>query len=334
MLGGSNLINFIKLLEELSKIVKNKGDVFKASAYNKAISELKKYIATPNSVEITSSQELKKLKLPKIGEKIIKKFDEFLISGTLEEVEKEKNNPINTFANIYGIGPVKAKELVESKNISTLEELKLRENELQENKLPLLNSKQQIGLKYYNDLLQRIPREEIEEFKILLETNFKETITENNEGQQNHKFEIVGSYRRAKQDSGDIDVIITSYNNNKIVFENFIKKLQTKKVLLEILSKGETKSLTIGKLPNTTSTPRRIDFLYAPPEDYPFALLYFTGSKEFNTAMRQHALNVDLTLSEHGFYKLLKKSNQTKESKIKQEKSHPKKCPKKKPQKF
>ena len=323
MLGGSNLINFIKVLEQLSKIVKNKGnkeDVFKVAAYNKAINELKKYMALPDSKEITSAQELKSLNLPKIGEKIIKKFEEFLISGTLEEVEKEKNNPINTFANIYGIGPVKAKELVESKNISTLEELVLRQNELQENKLPLLNSKQQIGLKYYNDLLKRIPREEIEEFKILLESNFKETILENNELQKNHKFEIVGSYRRAKQESGDIDLIITSYNNNKIVFENFIKKLQTKKVLLEILSKGEAKSLTIGKLANTSATPRRIDFLYAPPEDYPFAILYFTGSKEFNTAMRQHALNVDLTLSEHGFYKLLKKANQTKETKIKQEK--------------
>jgi NAD-dependent DNA ligase len=323
MSGGSNIINFIKVLEQLSKIVKNKGnkeDVFKVAAYNKAINELKKYTALPNSIEITSSQELKKLKLPRIGEKIINKFEEFLATGTLEEIEKEKNNPINTFANIYGIGPVKAKELVELKNISTLEELELRQNELQENKLPLLNSKQQIGLKYYNDLLKRIPREEIEEFKILLESNFKETLTENNEAPKNHKFEIVGSYRRNKPESGDIDLIFTSYNNNKKVFENFIKKLQAKKILLEILSKGESKSLTIGKLPKATATPRRIDFLYAPPEDYPFAILYFTGSKEFNTAMRQHALNVDLTLSEHGFYKLLKKSNQSKETKIKQEK--------------
>jgi NAD-dependent DNA ligase len=322
MSGGSNIIKFIEVLEQLSKIVKNKGnkeDVFKVAAYNKAINELKKYTALPNSVEITSAQELKKLKLPRIGEKIINKFDEFLTTGTLEEVEKEKNNPINTFANIYGIGPVKAKELVESKNISTLEELKLRQNELQENKLPLLNNKQQIGLKYYEDLLKRIPREEIAEFKLLLESNFQETLTENNETQKNHKFEIVGSYRRNKQESGDIDLIFTSYNNNKIVFENFIKKLQTKKILLEILSKGESKSLTIGKLTKTTATPRRIDFLYAPPEDYCFAILYFTGSKEFNTAMRQHALNLDLTLSEHGFYKLLKKANQ-KETKIKQEK--------------
>ena len=47
MSGGSNIINFIKVLEQLSKIVKNKGnkeDVFKVAAYNKAINELKKYI--------------------------------------------------------------------------------------------------------------------------------------------------------------------------------------------------------------------------------------------------------------------------------------------------
>ena len=320
MSGGSAIINFIKVLEELSKIVKNQGDNFKASAYTKAISELKNYIALPNSKEITSAQQLKSLKLPRIGEKIIKKFDEFLTTGTLEEVEKEKNNPINTFANIYGIGPVKAKELVESKKILTLEDLKLRQNEIQENKLPLLNSKQQIGLKYYNDLLKRIPREEIEEFKLLLETNFKETLIENSESEENHKFEIVGSYRRAKQESGDIDLIFTSYNNNKKVYENFIKKLHTNKILLEILSNGASKSLTIGKLLKSTATPRRIDFLYTPPEDYPFAILYFTGSKEFNTSMRQHALNLDLTLSEHGFYKLLKKSTQTKETKVKQEK--------------
>ena len=320
MSGGSAIINFIKVLEELSKIVKNKGDNFKASAYTKAISELKNYIALPNTKEITSAQQLKSLKLPGIGEKIIKKFDEFLTTGTLEEVEKEKNNPINTFANIYGIGPVTAKELVESKKILTLEDLKLRQNEIQENKLPLLNTKQQIGLKYYNDLLKRIPREEIEEFKLLLETNFKETLIENSESEENHKFEIVGSYRRAKQESGDIDLIVTSYNNNKKIYENFIKKLHTNKILLEILSNGASKSLTIGKLLKATATPRRIDFLYTPPEDYPFAILYFTGSKEFNTAMRQHALNLDLTLSEHGFYKLLKKSTQTKETKVKQEK--------------
>lgn len=314
MLGGSNITNFIKALNELSAIMKAKGEVFRSIAYIKAINELKKYMSSAKITDIGSANELKALQLPNIGKTIIQKYEEFLNTGTLEAITKEKNNPINIFTNIYSIGPVKAKELVESKNILTLEQLKERQSEIQENDLPLLNKKQQIGLKYYNELLKRIPREEIEEFKSLLETNFKETITENNELEENHKFEFVGSYRRGAQNSGDIDVIFTSYNNNKQVFKKFIEKLHSKKIILEILSNGEVKCLSIGTLLKESATPRRIDFLYAPQQEYAFTLLYFTGSKEFNTAMRQHALNVNLTLSEHGFYRLSTTSN------VKQEK--------------
>ena len=35
------------------------------------------------------------------------------------------------------------------------------------------------------------------------------------------------------------------------------------------------------------------------PEEYPFAILYFTGSKDFNTLMRQHALNKGLSMNEY-----------------------------------
>ena len=49
---------------------------------------------------------------------------------------------------------------------------------------------------------------------------------------------------------------------------------------------------------------RRIDFLYSPPNEFPFAILYFTGSKAFNTVMRQYALDKGYTFNEHGIYKL------------------------------
>ena len=315
MFGGSNIIEFMKVLNELSIIMKNKGEVFRSLAYVKAINELKKYMASENAQPINSAHELKSLNLPNIGKTILEKYEEFLKTGTLEAITKEKNNPINIFTNIYDIGPVKANELVNIKKIINLDQLRERQNELQENKLPLLNNKQQIGLKYYNDLLKRIPRSEINEFKLLLHTNFKETLLENNELEENHKFEIAGSYRRGAENSGDIDVIFTSYNNKKML-QKFIEKLFSKNIVLEILSNGQTKSLTIGKLLKETSIPRRIDFLYAPQEEYAFTLLYFTGSKDFNTAMRHHVLNLNLTMNEHG---LFKQSNSLK-GKTKQEK--------------
>jgi len=314
----STITNFIKLLNSLVTITKNQGEHFKSVAYIKAINELQKYLkSTQVSTQLLSSNDLKKLKLPNIGKTILEKYEEFLKTGTLEVVEREKANPVNIFANIYGIGPIKAKELVTKKNIVTLEQLRAQQNIIQENKLPLLNSKQQIGLKYYEDLLKRIPRTEIEEFKELLTHNFSETLIENSETQENNSFEIVGSFRRNKSDSGDIDLIITSYNNNKSIFEKFIKKLVAKHIVVELLSNGETKCLTIGKLLKDNAIPRRIDFLYALPQEYAFSILYFTGSKEFNTSMRQHALNVGLTLNEHGFHKMSTSNSQrSKEEKI------------------
>ena len=70
-----------------------------------------------------------------------------------------------------------------------------------------------------------------------------------------------------------------------------------------MLSRGASKSLTVAKLPGETKF-RRVDFFTQYPKEYPFALLYFTGSKIF-TVMRQRALDMGLTLNEHGLYKLV-----------------------------
>ena len=222
-----NIKDFIKILEQLEIFMKNKGEIFRAIAYKKATAEL-------NKLELKSltPSQLKALNIKAIGKTILEKFAEFIKTGTLEAIEKEKENPINIFVNIYGIGPKKAEELVNIKKITTLEELEERQHEIQENKLPLLNTTQQTGLKYYKPLLKRIPRAEIEKFKTIISQLFEETILENNEKIEDHKFEIAGSYRRQFPDSGDIDFIFTSENGNKIIFNKFIDKLLAKNILL------------------------------------------------------------------------------------------------------
>jgi NAD-dependent DNA ligase len=73
------------------------------------------------------------------------------------------------------------------------------------------------------------------------------------------------------------------------------------KVIIEILSRGPTKCLVIAKIPSSNSF-RRVDFLYTILEEFPFAVLYFTGSKIFNTVMRHIALEKGYTMNEHGLY--------------------------------
>ena len=51
-----------------------------------------------------------------------------------------------------------------------------------------------------------------------------------------------------------------------------------------------------------------IDIMFTKPEEYPFAILYFTGSDEFNVTMRKQLLERGLSLNEYS----LKDFNQTK----------------------
>ena len=112
----------------------------------------------------------------------------------------------------------------------------------------------------------------------------------------------MGSFRRGATNSGDIDIIVTDKNNDSTIFNAFIDELTKKNILIESLSRGDKKSLTIAKLPN--KTPRRVDFMYTPYDEYGFAILYFTGSKIFNTVMRHEALKQGYTMNEHGLYKM------------------------------
>ena len=113
----------------------------------------------------------------------------------------------------------------------------------------------------------------------------------------------MGSYRRKAKTSGDIDIIISNTEDKRDAFDKFIDKLIENEIIIEVLSRGKTKSLTVTKLPGKPA--RRVDFLYAPPDEYPFAVLYFTGSKNFNTAQRHRALKKGYSLNEHGFYNMV-----------------------------
>jgi NAD-dependent DNA ligase len=270
----------IDLLEELKALEQARGKVFEARAYNNAAETLMAYPET-----IKDITEIKGFK--GIGVKIYKKFEEFLSTGKLELLEREKNNPKYMFYNIYGVGPKKATELVDKDGIKSIEELRKNQE--------LLNDKQKIGLKYYEDILKRIPRKEIETFHDSINESFKKIATDKD------KFEIVGSFRRGAKTSGDIDIIISNSSDDNTILNKFITQLQKDGILIEILSKGKTKSLTIGQL-NAKSTPRRLDFMYSPPDEFAFATLYFTGSKAFNVVQRKIANDQGYTLNEHGLY--------------------------------
>ncbi len=270
--------DFVNALDQLEMISKNRGNIWGSRAYKSAsdaILTLQENIYDINQLKNT----------PKIGKSILEKLNNLVENGKIEEIEKEKTNPLHQFNKIYGVGPKKALAL--SKEVKSIDELRNNQN--------LLNNKQKIGLKYFEDIQKRIPRKEIDEYNKIIQKIVKDL----KKFDKSIDAQIVGSYRRGALSSGDIDVIITS--DDKKYFDKFIKLIEEKNMILEYLAKGEKKSLVIGTLANEDSIPRRLDFLYSPPKEYAFAILYFTGSKAFNIVMRRHALKLGYSLNEHGF---------------------------------
>lgn len=269
------LIKNFKILEEYENLNKQP---FKARAYNKVINSLELHVDKIDSIEDTEN-------IKGIGEKIKEKIVQYFQTGKIDAVEKALADPKFTLqrklSNLYGVGPVKIKELMEK--ITSFEDLK--------NNPEILNEKQKIGLKYYDDLLERIPIEEGKKHYGLIEKIFKKTYN-------NIEFELVGSYRRKNKDMGDIDVLIKG--NEDINLKILIKELSSAGYIIETLANGKNKFMGICKI-SPELPARRIDILIADPSYYYFALLYFTGSYSFNIYMRRIALQKNISLSEYGF---------------------------------
>jgi DNA polymerase/3'-5' exonuclease PolX len=258
--------------------------VFKARSYEGAI----KYINDLPTPIITIADLPPHKKGDGLTGKIREKVAEFLTTGRIAEVEEARatRNPdtIEAFMNVYGIGPKKAIDLIQAGHRS-IADLRVAAADPK-----LLNKNQRIGLTYYEDLLKRIPRSEMDAHVSTLMA-LKPVALEGI---------IVGSYRRGRPDSGDIDMLIRTTDaavDAGKALADYVKKLKEAGHIKEVLALGTHKCLAISQLPGFPA--RRLDLLVTPPEEFPFAVLYFTGSDGFNVRMRQIALSRGFTLNEH-----------------------------------
>lgn len=222
-----------------------------------------------------------------IGKGIAEKIEK-IISGEdttnyfPPEVELEK---------VFGIGPVKAKELV-NMGITTIEELM----DLPE----LLNENQRKGLVYYHDFQLRIPRSEMNQHNEIINLHFQ-TMLKEYFSPLKGEIIIAGSYRRGLESSGDIDVLISVDSDDYDVFTSLAQRMKNSDYLIDTFSEGKNKILgvcRIGDLPF-----RRIDLMFTERKVFPFALMYFTGSATFNVQMREKIVEMGYSLTEYGIKK-------------------------------
>ena len=96
--------NFISILEEFNSILTKQGEGFRANAYKKAAEQIMLI-----KFSITSIDQIKNVK--GIGKTILEKLNEYITTGKIKALEKERNNPVNILTNVYGIGKKKSRRL-------------------------------------------------------------------------------------------------------------------------------------------------------------------------------------------------------------------------------
>lgn len=301
---------FKKLIEQINYDIDNEIDIkkrtvnmFRLKQINNALNIIKN-----QKDEIKNGKQLEDIK--GIGKGIIRRIDEIIKTGKLSEITINQENInekqyIENLKEVYGIGNTKASELVHSYNIKTVKELKKAHSEGKIN----LNDNAILGLKYYGVYKPQIPRKEMKK----MDKYIKKLASKIDE---NLKIEICGSYRREKKFSNDIDCMMTHENivtiddleNESNYLQQFIEFAKEKSFIVDSITGDDVETKFMGFCQYSEDLPiRRIDIRYMPYNSYYAALLYFTGSGQFNRNMRQIAKKMGYKLNEYGLYKKTKK---------------------------
>lgn len=310
------LIAFLKEETDKFRLEKNTKKVtqnsFRIRQLSTVLAILKKY---PTEITLDNYKELSEIS--GIGKGSLERIKEILEKGKLAElgkfvnVKQEKNKSINELEEIVGIGRAHALELYEQ-GITSIKMLKdkIKKKEIE------VNDKILLGLKYHGVYKTNIPREEVSNYEkiigsIVKKLNKKLDLSQDKE----YVYEICGSYRREKLFSNDIDVLISKRGtkNNKTNcekhLERVIKKLKSdlKKnngvpLLVDDMTDKKITTKYMGFAKYLTNPVRRIDIRFVPYDSFYSALLYFTGSGDFNKKMRNIAKEKGYKLSEYGLF--------------------------------
>ncbi len=109
------------------------------------------------------------------------------------------------------------------------------------------------------------------------------------------RMELCGSLRRRKETIKDIDILISS-DNPQPLMERFVKLPG----VVQIIGQGDTKSsVVVSGEAFGSKIVMNADLRIVRDEHFPFALMYFTGSKEHNVVLRQRAISLGLKLNEY-----------------------------------
>ncbi len=275
------------VLEEIALLLELKGEnPFKIRAYRQGAEIVESFDG--DIVARAREDDLKGIK--GIGEALQQKLHELATTGTLEFHQKLRAEYPDTIFDLFdveGLGPKKVAALHRKLGVDSTASLK---QACEDGKVAELSG---FGKKTEQKILEALARRERFADRFLLHTasNAAETILDQLRAHPKVlRCQYAGSLRRSKETVGDLDFIVATDAPGELT-----RWFSEMEIADETIVRGDTKCSI--RLDNGL----QCDLRAVSNDEYPFALQYFTGSKEHNVAIRSRALKQGLSLNEYGF---------------------------------
>lgn len=273
--------------------------------------------ATKREVYITTN-EAANVRVPSgLGKATTDKIAEYIKTGKMKAAETARawlkqaakklppdQQALKVFEGIFNVGPTTAKlwlkhynKLPRSSRPTPLAWVKKNKDAMPSARgtAKPLSHAQLIGLKYYKDLQKRIPRHYIDIVQLMIRV-----VLAKNFGSKSFEMAAAGSYRRGADDSGDIDIIVTS---TKFDLLQAVEVLKEAGIIVATMSVDKSKFTGVCHCPSGQWFHFHLDIVFTTKEAWEPALLWFTGSKGFNTKTRGKASKLGYTLNQYGLFK-------------------------------
>jgi len=284
------------LFQEMADVMQITGaDVFKVKAFEKVSRTLE---SLDRDVAAIGPDPKKLAELEGVGKGSAARIAEFLQTGKItdhEELMATFPPTLRPLLKVQGLGPKTIALLWKECGITSLEDLreKLKGDELCEVK--------GMGQKKVEALRQNLAFAETAGTRIRIGSALPVAqwfVDQLRKLPQVKDVTYAGSLRRGKETIGDIDLLVAASEKDAGTISDAFVKLGP---VATVITKGPTKTSIRTKRDGEDGV--QVDLRVVPPASYGAALLYFTGSKEHNIAMRERAIKQGMKLNEYALTK-------------------------------
>jgi len=275
----------VAMFDQTADLLEIKGEnQFRVRAYHRAARTIE---GLPQSVRNLLSAEKDLTELPGIGKDLAGKIADIVKTGhfkLLEQLKKILPGQLGDMAALPSLGPKRVKLLYDKLKVRTLDDLR------RAIKTGRLHELRGFGPTIEKKLAGALEKPmAIKRFKLAVAEAEAEALV----GflRDGGRVVVAGSYRRRRDTVGDLDILVTTKQGPAVG-----AKLTRYENVAEVLAHGPTRTTVVLR------SGLQVDVRAVPEQSYGAALLYFTGSKAHNIALRSLANERDWKLNEYGLF--------------------------------